>query len=58
MRSTRKVPQTRREKSIRENASNIHVLGVVISEGDVIPLLFFEKGQTVTKEVYARVLQT
>jgi len=36
--------------------ASVHVLGVVSSEGDVMPPHFFEKGQTVTKEVYLRVL--
>jgi len=30
------------------------VLGVVSSEGDVMPPYFFKEGETVTKEVFAR----
>lgn len=36
----------------------IHVLGVPSSEGDVMSPHLFGKGQTVTGEVYLRVLQT
>jgi len=35
---------------------NVHVLGVVSSEGDVMPLHFFKNKETVTKEVYVNVL--
>jgi len=35
---------------------NVHVLGVVSSEGDVMSPYFFKEGETVTKEVYLRVL--
>jgi AraC-like DNA-binding protein len=37
--------------------ASLHVLSVVSSEGDVMPPHFFQKGETVTKEVYLRVLQ-
>lgn len=37
--------------------ANVHVLGVVSSEGDVMPPHFFKKGETVTKEVYLDVLK-
>lgn len=50
LRSLGKVPQTK-------FPATVHVLGVVSSEGDVMPPHFFEKGQTITKEVYLRVLQ-
>lgn len=36
--------------------ANVHVLGVVSSEGDVMPPHFFKKGETVTKEVYVHIL--
>ncbi|XP_011707025.1 PREDICTED: uncharacterized protein LOC105462195 [Wasmannia auropunctata] len=36
--------------------ANVHVLGVVSSEGDVMSPYFFNKGENVTKEVYLRVL--
>jgi len=36
--------------------ANVHVLGVVSSEDDVMPSHFFKKGETVTKKVYFRVL--
>lgn len=36
--------------------ANVHVLGVVSSEGDVMPPHFFQKGENVTKEVYVNVL--
>jgi len=32
--------------------ANVHVLGVVSSEDDVMPLHFFKNKETVTKEVY------
>ena len=38
--------------------ASVHVLSVVSSEGDVMQPHFFQKGETVTKEVYLRVLQT
>lgn len=38
--------------------ASVHVLGVVSSEGRIMPPHFFKKGETVTKEVYLRVLQT
>ncbi|XP_011863807.1 PREDICTED: uncharacterized protein LOC105559817 [Vollenhovia emeryi] len=38
--------------------ANIHVLSVVSSEGDVMPPHFFQKGETITKEVYLEVLRT
>jgi hypothetical protein len=38
-------------------SASVHVLGVVWSEGDVMPPHFLTKGQTVTKEVYLDVLQ-
>ena len=37
-------------------SASVHVLGVVSSEGDVMPLHFFKKEEIVTKEVYLRVL--
>jgi hypothetical protein len=37
--------------------ASIHVLGVVSSEGDVMPPHFFEKGEIVNKNVYLRVLK-
>ncbi|CAH2005679.1 unnamed protein product [Acanthoscelides obtectus] len=36
--------------------ASVHVLGVLSSEGDVMPPHFFENGQTVNKEVYVQVL--
>ncbi|EFN62830.1 hypothetical protein EAG_00300, partial [Camponotus floridanus] len=36
--------------------ANVHVLGVVSSEGDVMPPHFFKNKETVTKEVYVNVL--
>lgn len=36
--------------------ANVHVLGVVSNEGDVMPPHFFNKGENVTKEVYLNVL--
>lgn len=36
--------------------ASLHVLLVISSEGDVMPPHFFEKGQTITKEVYQNVL--
>lgn len=38
--------------------ASVHVLGVVSSEGHVMPPYFFKKAETVTKEVYLEVLQT
>ena len=38
--------------------ASIQVLSVVSSEGDVMPPHFFNKGETITKEVYLRVLTT
>ncbi|XP_076621600.1 LOW QUALITY PROTEIN: uncharacterized protein LOC143342004 [Colletes latitarsis] len=38
--------------------ASVHVLSVVSSEGDVMPPHFFQKGETVTKEVYLEVLKT
>ncbi|XP_019886946.2 uncharacterized protein LOC109610920 [Ooceraea biroi] len=38
--------------------ANIHVLSVVSSEGDIMPPHFFQKRETVTKEVYLKVLRT
>jgi len=32
--------------------ANVHMLGIVSSEGDVMPSHFFKKEETVTKEVY------
>jgi len=36
--------------------ANVHVLGVVSSEGDVMPPHFFKNKETVIKEVYVNVL--
>jgi len=36
--------------------TNVHVLGVVSSEGDVMPPNFFKNKKTVIKEVYVNVL--
>lgn len=38
--------------------ASVHVLGVVSSQGHVMPPYFFSRAETVTKEVYLRVLQT
>lgn len=38
--------------------ANVHVLSVVSNEGDVMPPYFFKKGETITKEVYLRILRT
>ncbi|KMQ88024.1 transposable element tcb1 transposase [Lasius niger] len=38
--------------------ASVHILSVVSSEGDVMPPHFLNKGETVTKEVYLRVLTT
>jgi len=32
--------------------ANVHVLGIMSNQGDVMPLHFFKKGETVTKEVF------
>lgn len=37
--------------------ANIHVLSVVSSESNVMSPHFFQKGETVTKEVYLKVLR-
>lgn len=37
--------------------ASVHVLGVVSSEGDVMPPHFFAKGETVNKNVYLGVLK-
>ncbi len=42
----------------RKYPASAHVLLVVSSKGDVMPLHFFEKGEKVNKEVYLNVLQT
>lgn len=38
--------------------TNVHVLSVISSESDVMPLYFFKKGETITKEVYLQILKT
>ena len=47
------VPIVHRTK----HSANVHVLSVVSNEGDAMPPHFFDKHETVTKEVYLRVLQ-
>lgn len=41
-----------------KHPASLHVLLVVSSEGDVMPPHFFDKGQTITSQVYLEVLQT
>ena len=38
--------------------ASVHVLGVVSSDGDIMPPHFFKKDENITKEVYVQVLST
>lgn len=38
--------------------ANVHILSITSGENDVMPPHLFKKGETITKEVYLRILRT